>query len=118
VSATPHTEVAGMAHSTAARARVEALMRVLAIEWPRFGINCMSVAAGVVATDASWRNTLSRFRTITAATSLPVFSRIQSTSRNDSLRGFSGRAARSTAASSTSTASKMSLSDGSLDPIL
>jgi citronellol/citronellal dehydrogenase len=51
ITLTPHTGLAGMAHSSAARAGVEALMRVLAIEWARFGINCVSVAPGVVATD-------------------------------------------------------------------
>jgi citronellol/citronellal dehydrogenase len=51
VTLTPHTGLVGMAHSSAAPAGVEARMRVLAIEWARFGINCVSVAPGVVATD-------------------------------------------------------------------
>ncbi len=51
VTLTPHTGLVGMAHSSAARAGVEGLMRVLAIEWARFGINCVSVAPGVVATE-------------------------------------------------------------------
>jgi citronellol/citronellal dehydrogenase len=52
VTLTPHTGLSGMAHSSAARAGVENLMKVLAIEWARFGINCVAVAPGVVATDA------------------------------------------------------------------
>lgn len=51
VTLTPHTGLTGMAHSSAARAGVENLMQVLAIEWARFGINCVSVAPGVVATE-------------------------------------------------------------------
>ena len=51
VTLTPHTGLIGMAHSSAARAGVENLMKVLAIEWARFGINCVAVAPGVVATD-------------------------------------------------------------------
>jgi citronellol/citronellal dehydrogenase len=51
VTLTPHTGLAGMAHSSAARAGVESLMKVLAIEWARFGINLVAVAPGVVATD-------------------------------------------------------------------
>jgi citronellol/citronellal dehydrogenase len=48
---TPHTGLPGMAHSTAARAAVESLMKVLAIEWARYGITLVAVAPGVVATD-------------------------------------------------------------------
>ncbi len=51
VTMTPHTGLAGMAHSVAARAGVEGLMKVLAIEWARFGINLVSVAPGVVETE-------------------------------------------------------------------
>lgn len=51
VTLTPHTGLAGMAHSSAARAGVESLMQVLAIEWARFGIKCVAVAPGVVATE-------------------------------------------------------------------
>lgn len=50
VTLTPHTGLAGMAHSSASRAGVESLMQVLAIEWARFKINC-AVAAGIVETD-------------------------------------------------------------------
>jgi citronellol/citronellal dehydrogenase len=51
VTLTPHTGLAGMAHSSAARSGVESLMRVLAIEWARFGVKLVSVAPGVVDTD-------------------------------------------------------------------
>jgi citronellol/citronellal dehydrogenase len=51
VTLTPHTGLPGMAHSSAARAGVENLMKVLAIEWARFRIRLMSVAPGVVDTD-------------------------------------------------------------------
>ena len=51
VSISPHTGLPGMAHSSAARAAVENLMRVLATEWARFGIRCNSIAAGQFATD-------------------------------------------------------------------
>ena len=51
VTLTPHTGLAGMAHSSAARAAVENLMKVLAIEWARFGINLVAVAPGIVDTD-------------------------------------------------------------------
>src|SRR4029450_7235338 len=42
----------GMAHSSAARAGVENLMRVLSIEWARFNIRTTALAAGHFATDA------------------------------------------------------------------
>jgi citronellol/citronellal dehydrogenase len=51
VTLTPHTGLAGMAHSSAARAGVENLMKVLAIEWARYKINLVAVAPGVVDTD-------------------------------------------------------------------
>lgn len=51
VTLTPHTGLVGMAHSSAARAGVENLMKVLAIEWARFQINLVAVAPGVVDTD-------------------------------------------------------------------
>lgn len=51
VTLTPHTGLTGMAHSSAARAGVENLMKVLAIEWARFKINLVAVAPGVVDTD-------------------------------------------------------------------
>jgi citronellol/citronellal dehydrogenase len=51
VTLTPHTGLAGMAHSSAARAGVENLMKALAIEWARYKINLVSVAPGIVDTD-------------------------------------------------------------------
>jgi citronellol/citronellal dehydrogenase len=51
VTLTPHTGLPGMAHSSAARAAVENLMKVLAIEWARYKINLVAVAPGVVDTD-------------------------------------------------------------------
>jgi citronellol/citronellal dehydrogenase len=51
VTLTPHTGLPGMAHSSAARAGVENLMKVLAIEWARFDIRLTAVAAGVIETD-------------------------------------------------------------------
>jgi len=51
VTISPHHGLPGMAHSSAARAAVENLMRVLAIEWARFGIKCNAIAAGQFATD-------------------------------------------------------------------
>jgi citronellol/citronellal dehydrogenase len=46
----PHNGLAGMAHSSAARAAVENLMRVLSIEWARFGIRLNAIAPGFMAT--------------------------------------------------------------------
>jgi len=40
-----------MAHSSAARAAVENLMKVLSIEWARFGILLNAIAAGQFGTD-------------------------------------------------------------------
>lgn len=51
ITLTPHTGLPGMAHSSAARAAVENLMRVLSIEWARFGIRLNAIAAGHFATD-------------------------------------------------------------------
>jgi citronellol/citronellal dehydrogenase len=52
VTLSPHHGLPGMAHSSAARAGVENLMRVLAIEWARFNIRLNAVAPGHFATDA------------------------------------------------------------------
>ena len=52
VTMTPHRGVPGMAHSSAARAGVESLMRTLAVEWGRYGVRCVAVAPGVVHTEA------------------------------------------------------------------
>jgi NAD(P)-dependent dehydrogenase (short-subunit alcohol dehydrogenase family) len=51
VTLSPHMGLPGMAHSSAARAAVENLTRVLAIEWARFGIRLTALAAGHFATD-------------------------------------------------------------------
>jgi citronellol/citronellal dehydrogenase len=52
VTLSPHHGLPGMAHSSAARAAVENLTRVLSIEWARFGIRLTALAAGPFATDA------------------------------------------------------------------
>ena len=51
VTLSPHSGLPGMAHSSAARAAVENLTRVLSIEWARFGITLTALAAGHFATD-------------------------------------------------------------------
>lgn len=51
ITLTPHHGLPGMAHSSAARAAVENLMRVLSIEWARFGIRLNAVAAGIIGTE-------------------------------------------------------------------
>jgi citronellol/citronellal dehydrogenase len=51
VTLSPHNGLPGMAHSSAARAAVENLTRVLSIEWARFGIRVTALAAGHFATD-------------------------------------------------------------------
>lgn len=48
---TPHNGLPGMAHSSAARAGVENLMRVLAIEWARYGIRLNAIALGQFGTE-------------------------------------------------------------------
>jgi citronellol/citronellal dehydrogenase len=50
VTLSPHHGLPGMAHSSAARAAVENLTRVLSIEWARFGIRLTALAAGHFAT--------------------------------------------------------------------
>jgi citronellol/citronellal dehydrogenase len=52
VTLSPHNGLPGMAHSSAARAAVENLMRVLSIEWARFNIRTTAVASGHFRTDA------------------------------------------------------------------
>lgn len=47
----PHNGLAGMVHSSAARAGVENMMRELSIEWARFGIKLNAIAAGQFGTD-------------------------------------------------------------------
>lgn len=51
ITLTPHNGLPGMAHSSAARAGVENLMKVLSIEWARFGIKLTAIAAGQFATE-------------------------------------------------------------------
>jgi citronellol/citronellal dehydrogenase len=51
VTLSPHHGLPGMAHSAAARAGVENLTRTLAIEWARFGIRLVAVAAGHFGTE-------------------------------------------------------------------
>src|SRR5918995_564096 len=45
VTLSPHHGLPGMAHSSAARAAVENLTRVLSIEWARFGIRLTALAS-------------------------------------------------------------------------
>src|SRR4051795_10409302 len=52
VTLSPHHGLPGMAHSSAARAAVENLMRVLSIEWARFNIKTTAEASGHFRTDA------------------------------------------------------------------
>jgi citronellol/citronellal dehydrogenase len=51
VTLSPHNGMPGMVHSGAARAAVENMMRTLSIEWARFGIKTVSLAAGQFGTD-------------------------------------------------------------------
>lgn len=50
VTLSPHNGMPGMAHSGAARAAVENLMRTLSIEWARFGVRLLAIAPGQFAT--------------------------------------------------------------------
>src|SRR3954462_7375971 len=52
VTLSPHHGLPGMAHSSAARAAVENMMRVLSIEWSRFDIKLNAIATGHFETDA------------------------------------------------------------------
>jgi NAD(P)-dependent dehydrogenase (short-subunit alcohol dehydrogenase family) len=52
VTLSPHHGLPGLAHSSAARAAVENLTRVLSIEWARFNIRLTAIAAGHFATEA------------------------------------------------------------------
>jgi len=51
VTLSPHNGMPGMVHSGAARAAVENMMRTLAIEWARFGVKTVALAAGQFATE-------------------------------------------------------------------
>src|SRR3954470_881403 len=52
VTLSPHHGLPGMTHSSAARAAVENMTRVLSIEWARFQIKLTAIAAGHFATEA------------------------------------------------------------------
>jgi citronellol/citronellal dehydrogenase len=52
VTLSPHHGLPGMAHSSAARAAVENLTRVLSIEWARFDVKLTAIASGHFATEA------------------------------------------------------------------
>jgi citronellol/citronellal dehydrogenase len=52
VTLSPHHGLPGMVHSSAARAAVENMMRVLSIEWSRFDIKLNAIATGHFETDA------------------------------------------------------------------
>ncbi|HSC21407.1 MAG TPA: SDR family oxidoreductase [Solirubrobacterales bacterium] len=51
VTLSPHNGMPAMVHSGAARAAVENMMRTLAVEWARFGIKTVALAAGQFATE-------------------------------------------------------------------
>ncbi len=51
VTLSPHHGLPGMAHSAAARAAVENMTRTLSIEWARFGVKLVALAAGHFATE-------------------------------------------------------------------
>jgi citronellol/citronellal dehydrogenase len=51
VTLSPHNGMPGMAHSGAARAAVENMMRTLSVEWARFNIKLCAIAAGQFGTD-------------------------------------------------------------------
>ncbi|MGD9736168.1 MAG: SDR family oxidoreductase [Solirubrobacterales bacterium] len=51
VTLSPHNGMPGMVHSGAARAAVENMMRTLSVEWARFGIKTVALAAGQFATE-------------------------------------------------------------------
>src|SRR5437763_4619253 len=52
VTLSPHHGLPAMAHSSAARAAVENLTRVLSIEWARFNVRLTAIAAGHFRTEA------------------------------------------------------------------
>ena len=52
VTLSPHHGLPGMTHSSAARAAVENMTRVLSIEWARFNIRLTAIAAGHFDTEA------------------------------------------------------------------
>ncbi len=50
ITLSPHNGMPGMVHSGAARAAVENMMKTLSIEWARFGVRCVAIAPGQIAT--------------------------------------------------------------------
>jgi citronellol/citronellal dehydrogenase len=71
ITAAPHTGLPSMAHSSAARAGVENLVRVLGTEWARFGIRVTGLALGNFVTDA-FREKYPPSVVETAAQSVPL----------------------------------------------
>ena len=51
VTLSPHHGMPGMVHSGAARAAVENMTRTLSVEWARFGIRLVAIAAGQFGTE-------------------------------------------------------------------
>ena len=51
ITLSPHHGMPGMAHSSASRAGVENLMRALATEWARHGLQLNAIAAGQIGTE-------------------------------------------------------------------
>ncbi len=71
ITLSPHHGLPGMAHSSAARAAVENLMRVLSIEWARHGIRLNAIAAGQFATD-TFRSKYPQAMVDAAASMIPL----------------------------------------------
>jgi citronellol/citronellal dehydrogenase len=68
VTLSPHNGMPGMAHSSAARAAVENLMRVLSIEWARYGIKLNAIAPGQFGTDTFYSKYPPQMVDLTAGT--------------------------------------------------
>ncbi|MGI8633176.1 MAG: SDR family oxidoreductase [Solirubrobacterales bacterium] len=51
ITLSPHNGMPGMVHSGAARAGVENMMRTLAVEWARFNVRTVAIAAGQIETE-------------------------------------------------------------------
>ena len=71
VTLSPHNGMPGMIHSGAARAAVENMMRGLAIEWARFGIKLVALAAGQFDTE-TLRTKYPREMVETVASTVPL----------------------------------------------
>lgn len=52
ITMTPRRGIPGMSHSSAARAGVESLTRMLGVEWGQYGIRLAAIAPGIVHTQA------------------------------------------------------------------